>query len=86
MFFPSGRERLVIGCIVHRLLESAHHKNANIKGDTIKFGERDLPFQRFTRNVIEQVTHITHAEQPTVGRCSSPVEDGVGPRLALMVL
>ena len=23
--------------------------------------------------------HITRAEQPTVDRCSSPVEDGVGP-------
>ena len=39
----------------------------------------DLPFQRFTRNVIEYITQKTHAEQPTVGRCSSPLENGVGP-------
>ena len=41
-----------MGCIVKRLVESVHHNDANVMGDTIKFGERDLPFQRFTGDVI----------------------------------
>ena len=57
------------------------HNDASVSGDTIKVGERDLLIQRFIRNVIEYVAHITHAEQPATGRCSSPIEDGVSPRL-----
>ena len=49
----SGRGELVMGCIVNRLVEIVHHNDANVRGDTIKFGERDLPFQRFTRNLIK---------------------------------
>ena len=75
-FLTSGRERLVM---VKRLVESVYHNDAYIRGDTIKFGQINLAFYRFTRNMIEEVAHITHAKQPAVGRCSSPVEDGVGP-------
>ena len=49
-----------MGFIVNRLVESVHHNVANVRGDTTKFGERDGPFQRFTRNMIE--------EKPAVGR------------------
>ena len=42
-FLTSGREGLVMGCIVKKLVESVHHSDANVRGDTIKFGERDLP-------------------------------------------
>ena len=42
-----------MGCILNRLVESVHHDDTNVRGDTIKFGERDYPIQRFTRNVIE---------------------------------
>ena len=76
--FTSGRETLVVGCVITRLIKCVHHENINVRCDTIKFSERDLPFQRFTRDVIEKVTHIAHAKQPAVCRCSSPVEDGVG--------
>ena len=76
--FTSGREILVVGCVITRLIKCVHHENINVRCDTIKFTERDLPFQRFTRDVIEKVTHIAHAKQPAVCRCSSPVEDGVG--------
>ena len=44
-----------IGCEMHRniLVESVHHNDANVRGDTIKLGWMDLPFQRVTGNVIE---------------------------------
>ena len=42
-----------MGCIVNRLVEGVHHNDTNVRGDTEKFGERDFPFQRFRRNVIE---------------------------------
>ena len=51
-FLISGGERLVVGCIVIRLVEHVHHNDANVRGDTIKFGERDLHFQGVTRDVI----------------------------------
>ena len=44
-FLTSGTERLVMGWRVNRLVESVHHKDANVRGDTISFGERDLPFK-----------------------------------------
>ena len=52
-FFTSEGERLVMGCIVNRFVESVHHNDADLRVDTIKFGERDVPFQRVTRNLIE---------------------------------
>ena len=55
-----------MGCIIYRLIEGIHHENANIRCDTIMFSERDLPFQRFTRDVIELVTRIAHAKHPTL--------------------
>ena len=66
-------------CIIYKLMEGVHHGDTIIRHDTIKFSERDLPFQRFTRDMIEQITYIAHAKQPTICRCSIPVEDGVSP-------
>ena len=45
LVLTSGRERLVMGGIVNRLVESVHPNDANVRGDTIKFGERDLAFK-----------------------------------------
>ena len=40
-----------------------------------------MTLQRFTRDVIEKIANIAHAEQPAVCRCSRSFKDGIGPSL-----
>ena len=44
-FLASGRERFAMGCIVNRLVESVHHNDASVRGDTITLVIGVRPFK-----------------------------------------